>query len=366
MINTLYINMKLSQFDYKLPKELIGEKPTRWTERDDGRMMVLHRSGEIEHKQVRDLKDYLQKDDVMVFNNTRIFPSLLRGEKEKTGAAVTVFLVRELNADTFLWDVIVEPARKIRIGNKLYFGDDQALVAEVVDNTTSRGRTIRFLYDDGHDAFMKKIHAMGTPSRPHEESLDELLEIRKVSKGEDSKDHHSLFAKVEGSCITPSAALHISRELLTRMEINDVNFAEITLHAGMGNFKPIEVEDLSKHRMDSEPTLVDEKACDLINRAKQGEHKVCAVGTTVMKALESAVTIPGKLSPFNGWSNKFIFPPYNFTVADMLFTSFHEPKTSMMIMAAAFAGLDNLQNAYQVAIKEKYKFSLHGDAMLIV
>ena len=367
MINTLYINMKLSQFDYKLPKELIAEKPIRWTDRDEGRLMVLHReTGAIEHKQMKDLKDYLQKDDLRVFNNTRIFPSLLKGEKEKTGAEVVVFLVRELNAETFLWDVVVEHARKIRIGNKLYFGDDASLVAEVVDNTTSRGRTIRFLFDDSHEAFMKKIHSMGTPSRPHEESLDDVMEIRRVTKEDDKKDHNPLFAKIEGSCITPAAGLHFSREMLTRLEIQDVRFAQITLHAGMGNFKPIEVEDLSKHRMDSEELMVDEPTCDLINLTKQNGRKVCAVGTTVMKALESAVTIPGKVSPYTGWSNKFIFPPYNFTIADMLLTNFHEPKTSMMILVSSFAGTDNLMTAYQIAIKEKYKFSLYGDAMLIV
>lgn len=359
--------MKLSQFDYKLPKELIAEKPTRWTDRDEGRMMVLHRdTGAIEHKQMKDLRDYLQKDDVMVFNNSRIFPSLLKGEKEKTGAEVTVFLVRELNADTFLWDVIVEPARKIRIGNKLYFGDDASLVAEVVDNTTSRGRTIRFIYDDSHESFMKKIHNMGTPSHPTEENLNGLLEIKRLNKEDDKKDRSPLFATVEGSCITPAAGLHFSREMMTRLEIQDIKTTQITLHAGMGNFKSIDVEDLSKHRMDSEQLIVDEATCNMINEAKQTEHKVCAVGTTVMKALESAVTIPGKVSPFTGWSNKFIFPPYRFSIADMMLTNFHEPKTSMMIMVSAFAGSDYLLNAYNVAIREKYKFSLYGDAMLII
>lgn len=367
MINTVYTNMKLSQFEYKLPKELIAEKPIRWSERDDGRMMVLHRKdGAIEHRQVRDIREYLQANDVMVFNNTRVFPSLLKGEKEKTGAEVTVFLVRELNADTFLWDVVVEPARKIRIGNKLYFGEDQALVAEVVDNTTSRGRTIRFLYDDSHESFMKKIHQMGTPSRPHEESMDDLMEIRKVTKSDDVKDHATYFGEVEGSCITPAAELHFSREMMVRLEIMDVKFAKLTLHAGMGNFKEIEVEDLSKHRMDSEEMVIDEKTCDMINGAKESGHRICCVGTTCMKALETAMLTPGEVSPFSGWSNKFIYPPYNFSIADMLFTNFHEPKTSMMIMAASFAGAENLINAYQVAIKEKYKFSLYGDAMLIV
>lgn len=367
MINTVYTNMKLSQFDFKLPKELIAEKPTRWTERDDARLMVLHKdTGAIEHRQFRDLLNYVDAGDVMVFNNSRIFPSLLKGEKEKTGAEITVFLIRELNEETFLWDVIVDPARKIRIGNKLYFGEDASLVAEVIDNTTSRGRTIRFLFDDTHEAFIKKVRSMGTPSIPKEEKMDALLEIRKINKEDDRKDHTPFFAKVEGSCITPAAGLHFSRELLKRMEIKDVKLTELTLHAGMGNFKEIEVEDLSKHRMDSEEMSISEETCNMINEAKQNGHKICCVGTTCMKALETGVTIPGKLHPFSGWSNKFIYPPYNFSIADMMITNFHEPQTSMFIMVSAFAGADMLMNAYQVAIKEKYKFSLYGDAMLII
>lgn len=367
MINTIYSNMKLSQFDYKLPKELIAERPIRWTDRDETRLMVLHRdTGVIEHKQFKDLLSYVQKDDVMVVNNTCIFPALLKGEKEKTGAEITVFLVRELNPETYLWDVVVEPARKIRIGNKLYFGDDASLVAEVVDNTTSRGRTIRFLFDEGHDAFMKKIRSMGTPSLPREEKMDELMEIRRISKAEEIKDHAVCFGTHEGSCITPSAGLHFSKIMLKKLEILDVKVAEVTLHAGMGNFKEIEVEDLSKHRMDSEEMNVSEETCNIINKARQDGHKICCVGTTAMKALESAVTIPGKLSPYKGWSNKFIFPPYDFSIADMMITNFHEPCTSMLIMASAFAGADLLMQAYQVAIKEKYKFSLYGDAMLIL
>lgn len=367
MINTLYTNMKLSQFDFKLPKELIAEKPIRWTERDDSRLMVVHRdSGLIEHKQFRDLLGYFDKDDVMVFNNTRIFPCLLKGEKEKTGAEITVFLVRELNPETFLWDVVVEPARKIRIGNKLYFGDDASLVAEVIDNTTSRGRTIRFLFDDSHDVFIQKIKSMGHPSLPREEKMDELMDIRKVNREEERRDYTPFFAKVEGSVITPTAGLHFSRELMKRLEIKDVKFAEVTLHAGMGNFKEIEVEDLSKHRMDSEEMYVSEETCDIINKAKLTGHHVCCVGTTAMKAVETAVTIPGKVQSFTGWSNKFIFPPYDFSVPDMMITNFHEPKSAMYIMASAFAGIDVLANAYQVAIKEKYRFSIYGDAMIII
>ena len=336
--------MKLSQFKFTLPKELIAEKPSKL--RDECRLMVLNRKDQsIEHKLFKDLIGYVDTDDVVVVNNTRVFPALLRGEKEKTGAQITVFLLRELNPDTRLWDVVVDPARKIRIGNKLYFGDSDALVAEVIDNTTSRGRTIRFLFDGSHEEFIRLM--------------------RDITR-DDEERYQTIYAKVEGAVAAPTAGLHISRELMKRFEIKDVKWAELTLHAGIGNFKPIEVEDLSKHRMDSEEMLIDEKCCQTINEAKRSGHKVCCIGTTTMKAIETAVTIPGKVSPYQGWSNKFIYPPHDFTIADMMVTNFHPSMSSMFIMTSAFAGPEFLMHAYQVAIKEKYKFHTYGDAMLIL
>ena len=358
MINTLYSTMKLSQFKFNLPKDLIAERPSK--QRDEARLMVLDRKTQtIEHKLFKDLINYVDTDDVVVVNNTKVFPALLRGEKEKTGAQITVFLLRELNPETRLWDVVVDPARKIRIGNKLYFGDTN-LVAEVIDNTTSRGRTIRFLYDGTHDEFIHLIKSMGLTPLP-----DELRALRDIT-AEDKERYQTIYAKVEGAVAAPTAGLHFSKELLKRMEIKDVKLAELTLHAGIGNFKPIEVEDLSKHRMDSEEMHIDETCCKLINDAKQNGHKICCVGTTSMKAIETAVTIPGKVSPYDGWSNKFIYPPYNFTIADMMVTNFHPSMSSMFIMVSAFAGPEFLMQAYQTAIKEKYKFHTYGDAMLIL
>ena len=359
MINPVYSSMKLSQFKYNFPKELIAEKPSKL--RDEARLMVLDRQNQtIEHKLFKNLIDYLDKDDVVVVNNTKVFPALLHGEKEKTGAQITVFLLRELNPDTRLWDVIVDPARKIRIGNKLYFGDSDPLVAEVIDNTTSRGRTIRFLYDGSHEEFIRLIKSMGQTPLP-----DELRALRDITN-DDKERYQTIYASVEGAVAAPTAGLHISRELMKRMEIKDVNWAEITLHAGIGNFKPIEVEDLSKHRADSEEMHISEATCNMINEAKQSGHKICAIGTTTMKALETAVTIPGKVSPYDGWSNKFIFPPYNFNIANMMVTNFHPAMSSMFIMASAFGGPEFVMEAYQVAIKEKYKFHTYGDAMLIL
>ncbi|MBO4307704.1 MAG: tRNA preQ1(34) S-adenosylmethionine ribosyltransferase-isomerase QueA [Bacteroidales bacterium] len=350
--------MKLSQFKFNLPKDLVAERPSK--QRDEARLMVLDRKTQtIEHKLFKDLINYVDTDDVVVVNNTKVFPALLRGEKEKTGAQITVFLLRELNPETRLWDVVVDPARKIRIGNKLYFGDTN-LVAEVIDNTTSRGRTIRFLYDGTHDEFIHLIKSMGLTPLP-----DELRALRDIT-AEDKERYQTIYAKVEGAVAAPTAGLHFSKELLKRMEIKDVKLAELTLHAGIGNFKPIEVEDLSKHRMDSEEMHIDETCCKLINDAKQNGHKICCVGTTSMKAIETAVTIPGKVSPYDGWSNKFIYPPYNFTIADMMVTNFHPSMSSMFIMVSAFAGPDFLMQAYQTAIKEKYKFHTYGDAMLIL
>ncbi|MBQ9586327.1 MAG: tRNA preQ1(34) S-adenosylmethionine ribosyltransferase-isomerase QueA [Bacteroidales bacterium] len=351
--------MKLSQFKYNLPKDLIAEKPSR--QRDEARLMVLNRQTQtIEHKLFKDLIDYVDTDDVVVVNNTKVFPALLKGEKEKTGAQITVFLLRELNPETRLWDVVVDPARKIRIGNKLYFGDSDALVAEVIDNTTSRGRTIRFLFDGSHDEFIHIIKSMGQTPLP-----DELRAMREINN-EDKERYQTIYAKVEGAVAAPTAGLHISRELMKRFEIKDVKWAELTLHAGIGNFKPIEVEDLSKHRMDSEEMHIGEECCNIINEAKQTGHKVCVIGTTTMKAIETAVTIPGKVSPYDGWSNKFVFPPHDFTIADMMVSNFHPSMSSMFIMVSAFGGPEFVMQAYQTAIKEKYKFHTYGDAMLII
>ncbi len=351
--------MKLSQFRFNLPKELIAEKPPR--NRDDARLLVLHRdSGDVEHRVFKDFIEYVDAGDVVVANNTRVFPALLEGEKEKTGARIEVFLLRELNSDMRLWDVIVDPARKIRIGNKLYFGTNDALVAEVVDNTTSRGRTIRFLFDGKHEEFISIIRSMGRTPLP-----EELRKLREIEKS-DAENYQTIYAKNEGSVAAPIAGLHFSRELLKRMEIKDVKWQELTLHAGVGEFKSIEVEDLSKHRMDAEEMHLSEPVCNQIMQAKEAGKKVCCVGTTTMRALESAVTIPGKVFPFDGWTNKFIFPPYEFTIADMMVTNFHHPMSHQFIMVSAFAGPELLMQTYQTAIKEKYRFSTYGDAMLII
>ena len=351
--------MKLSQFRFNLPKELIAEKPVR--NRDEARMLVLHRdTGEVEHRLFKDFIEYVDKDDVVIANNTRVFPSLLEGEKEKTGARIEVLLLRELNEDMRLWDVIVDPARKIRIGNKLYFGTNDALVAEVVDNTTSRGRTIRLLFDGTHEEFMSIVKGMGRTPIP-----EELRRLRDITK-DDAKDYQTIYAKNEGSVAAPVAGLHFSRELLKRMEIKDVKWVELTLHTGMGEFKPIEVEDLSKHRMDAEEMHLDQNVCDAIHTAKTTGHHICCVGTTTMRAVESAVTIPGTVRPYDGWTNKFIFPPYDFTIADMMITNFHHSMSSQFIMVSAFAGPELLMQTYQTAIKEKYRFSTYGDAMLII
>ena len=351
--------MKLSQFRFNLPKELIAEKPPR--NRDEARMMVVHRdSGDIEHRVFKDYIEYVEEGDTVVANNTRVFPSLLDGEKEKTGAKIQVLLLRELNSEMRLWDVIVDPARKIRIGNKLYFGPNDALVAEVLDNTTSRGRTIRFLFDGSDEEFIGLVRSMGRCPLP-----DELRRLRDIDKN-DAENYQTIYAKVEGGIAAPIAGLHFSRELMKRLEIKGVNWAELTLHCGMGQFKPIEVEDLSKHRMDAEEMHIDAATCEQIMASKAAGKKVHIVGTTSMRAVESAVTIPGKVYPYDGWTNKFIFPPYEFTIEDTMVTNFHHPMSSQFIMVCAFGGLDLMMKAYQVAVKEKYKFSTYGDAMLIV
>lgn len=349
--------MKLSQFRYHLPNELIANHPPK--NRDESRLMVLNRKKRtIEHKMFKDILDYFDDGDVFILNNTKVFPARLYGIKEKTGAKIEVFLLRELNRDARLWDVLVNPARKIRIGNKLYFGEDESLVAEVIDNTTSRGRTLRFLFDGPYNEFKKTIKQLG------ETPLPRIID-RPVTD-EDEERYQTIYAKHEGAVAAPTAGLHFSRELMKRLELIGVSFAEITLHAGLGNFRSVDVEDLSKHKMDSEQVLIEPKTADIVNHAKQNKHKICAVGTTSMKAIETSVSISGLLKPFDGWSNRFIFPPYEFSVADAMVTNFHLPESTLMMLVAAFAEYDFLMEAYKVAVKEKYKFFTYGDAMLII
>ena len=349
--------MKLSQFKFDLPKELIANHPV--PNRDESRLMVIDRKKEtIEHRTFKDVLDYFSDGDVFVINNTKVFPARLYGEKEKTGAKIEVFLLRELNRESRLWDVLVDPARKIRIGNKLYFGDDDSLVAEVIDNTTSRGRTLRFLFDGPYEEFKKTIQQLGQTPLPkiHGRAIEE----------QDEERYQTIYAKHEGAVAAPIAGLHFSRELMKRLEINGVSFAEITLHTGLGNFRPIEVEDLSKHKVDSEEMFITQKTADIVNKALDRKKRVCAVGTTSLKALESAVSITERIKPFEGWTNKFIFPPYDFTTANCMITNFHLPMSPMIMMISAFVGFDFLEKVYQEAIKEKYRFFTYGDAMLIL
>lgn len=349
--------MKLSHFKFELPEELLAEYPAE--QRDEARLMVLDRkTGKIDHKQFKDLVNYFKEGDVMAFNNTKVFPARLFGNKEKTGARIEVFLLRELNAESRLWDVLVDPARKIRIGNKLFFGENDDLVAEVIDNTTSRGRTLRFLYDGSYEAFRKKLKELGETPLPKY--------IKRDVEPLDTERYQTIYAKHEGAVAAPTAGLHFSKHLLKRLEIKGIELTEITLHVGLGTFQQVEVEDLSKHKMDSEEIDIPENAVKIINNALDHKRKVCAVGTTVMRTLESSVSADSRLTPFNGWTNKFIFPPYEFSIADAMVTNFHTPKSTLMMMAAAFAGHDFLKEAYAVAIKEKYKFYSYGDAMLIL
>lgn len=349
--------MKLSHFGYELPKELIAERPK--TNRDESRLMILNRKeGTIEHKMFKDIVDIFDEGDSLVLNNTKVFPARMYGNKEKTGARIEVFLLRELNAESRLWDVLVDPARKIRIGNKLYFGEDDSLVAEVIDNTTSRGRTLRFLYDGSYEEFRSKLQELGQTPLPKY--------IQREPDAQDESRFQSIFAKHEGAVVAPVASLHFSKQLMKRLEINGVDFAELTLHVGLGTFRPVEVEDLSKHKMDSEQYWVYPETCDVVNKGLKTKKKVCAVGTTVLRALESSVSTAGLLKPSDGWTNKFIFPPYEFTVPNCMITNFHPPQSTLMMMTAAFAGYDLMMEAYKVAIKEKYRFLSYGDAMLIL
>lgn len=349
--------MKLSEFDFDLPDELIAKYPAE--NRDEARLMVVHKdTGEIEHKMFKDVIDYFDDGDVMIRNNTKVFPARLHGNKEKTGAKIEVFLLRELDRKSLLWDVLVNPARKIRIGNKLFFGEDESLVAEVIDNTTSRGRTLRFLFDGDYDQFKEKIQELGeTPlpkmiQRPVEESDEERFQ--------------TIYAKEEGAVTAPFAGLHFSRNLLKRLELKGVEFADVTLHVGLGTFREVEVEDLTKHKMDSEEAYIREEATEIVNRAKASKKRICAVGTTTMRAIESSVSTDGTLKPYSGWTNEFIFPPYEFHIADSLITNFHIPSSTLLMMVSAFMGYEKTMEIYKLAIKEKYRFFAYGDAMLII
>lgn len=349
--------MKLSKFKFNLPQELIALHPAY--NRDESRLMVLHKdTGEIEHRIFKDVIEYFDDKDVMVFNNTKVFPARLYGNKEKTGAEIEVFLLRELNREQRLWDVLVDPARKIRIGNKLYFGDDDLLVAEVIDNTTSRGRTLRFLFDGSYEEFKEALYNLGETPLPKF--------INREVEAEDAERFQTIFAKHEGAVAAPTAGMHFSRELMKRLEIKGIDFAEITLHVGLGNFRDVDVEDLTKHRMDSEQIMIDDEAVKIVNKAKGGKRKVCAVGTTVVRTLESSVSTMGTLKPFEGWTNKFLFPPYEFSIPDAMISNFHLPYSTLMMMVAAFGGYDKVMECYEVAIKEKYRFGTYGDAILII
>lgn len=351
---------KLSQFNYELDKNLIAQHPA--PNRDESRLMVLHRdTGKIEHKIFKDALSYFDEDDVMIFNNTKVFSARLYGKKEKTGAKIEVFLLRELNAEQRLWDVLVDPARKIRVGNKLYFMDDkdnEILVAEVVDNTTSRGRTIRFLFDGAEEEFRKRLDFLGKTPLPKY--------ITRPEEDTDKVRYQTVYAKEEGAVAAPTAGLHFSRELMKRLEIKGVHFAEVTLHIGLGTFRTIDVEDLSKHKMDAEYFRIDAKAADTVNKGKLAGKRVCAVGTTSMRTIETAVSAEGLLKPAEGWTNLFVYPPYDFSIANAMITNLHLPKSSLLIMICAFGGYELVMEAYEQAIKEKYRFFSYGDAMLIL
>ena len=349
--------MKLSQFKFNLPEERIAKEPT--FHRDDSKLMVVHRkTGEIEHRLFKNVLDYFDEGDAFLFNDTKVFPARLYGNKEKTGARIEVFLLRELNAEFRLWDVLVDPARKIRIGNKLYFGDDEAMVAEVIDNTTSRGRTLRFLYDGPHDEFKQALYSLGVAPLPHY--------IDREANEEDFTRFQTIYAKNEGAVTAPAAGLHFSRELMKRMEIKGVEAAHVTMHIGQGIFREIDVEDLTKHKVDSEQMFVEREATEIVNGAKERGHKVCAVGTSVMRVLETAVGAEGRLKEYEGWTSKFIFPPYDFRFADALITNFHMPYSTMLMLTAAYGGYDLVMKAYDEALAGDYRFGAYGDAMLIV
>ena len=349
--------MKLSQFQFNLPAERIASEPPRW--RDECKLMVLDKkTGEIEHKLFKDILDYFDKGDTFVLNDTKVFPARLYGNKEKTGADIEVFLLRELNREQRLWDVIVDPARKIRIGNKLYFGEDDSLVAEVIDNTTSRGRTLRFLYDGSYEDFKDTLFSLGQTPIPDW--------VKKEVTPEDAENFQTIFAKHEGAVSAPAAGLHFSRELFNRMILKDINKAFITLHMGIGHFREVDVEDLSKHKMDSERLIITPETADLINRTKHSGHKVLAVGITTIRGLETYTTTNDEVNAYDGWTNKFIFPPYRFAIPDAIVSNFHRPGSTMLMSVAAFGGFENVMKAYRTALETDYKFGPYGDALLII
>ena len=348
---------KLSHFNFNLPEKRIPQTPNQ--ERDESKLLVLHKSsGKIEHKRFKDIINYFEEKDIMVFNNTKVFPARMFGNKEKTGARIEVFLLRELNQENRIWDVLVDPARKIRIGNKLYFGENDDLVAEVIDNTTSRGRTLRFLYDGTHEEFKETLDSLGqTP-------LPKFIDRKPTAR--DNDRYQTIFAEINGSVAAPTAGLHFSKQLMKRLEIKGVMLPKITLHVGLGTFRSIEVEDLSKHKMDSEEVEIRENAAKIINEAKANNRKICSIGTTVNRTIESSTTTNNLVIPMKGWTNKFIFPPYNYKVANCMITNFHLPKSTLLMQVAAFGGYENIMKAYQEAIKKKYNFFTFGDAMLIL
>jgi S-adenosylmethionine:tRNA ribosyltransferase-isomerase len=349
--------MKLSQFKFNLPKELMADTPAK--HRDEARLMVIDRkTGKIQHKVFKDLLGYFGDGDVMIVNDTKVFPARMWGNKEKTGAKIEVFLLRELNRESRLWDVLVDPARKIRIGNKLYFGENDLLVAEVIDNTTSRGRTLRFLFDGPYEEFKKTLETLGQTPLPKY--------IKRPPTPEDVERYQTVYAKKEGAVAAPTAGLHFSKQLIKKLELKGVSFAEITLHVGLGTFRPVEVEDLTKHKMDSEQAEITVQACNIINKGIERKAKVCCVGTTSMRAIETSVSTDGFVKPYSGWTNKFIFPPYDFSIANCMITNFHTPESTLLMMVSAFGGYDLIMKAYKEAIKEKYKFFTYGDAMLIL
>jgi S-adenosylmethionine:tRNA ribosyltransferase-isomerase len=349
--------MKLTAFKFNLPKELLAEYPAK--NRDESKLMVIDRkTGKIAHKKFKDIINYFDDGDMMIMNDTKVFPARMYGNKEKTGAKIEVFLLRELNAESRLWDVLVDPARKIRIGNKLYFGENDSLVAEVIDNTTSRGRTLRFLFDGPYEEFRKTLYDLGETPLPKY--------IKRKVEDSDKDRYQTIFAQNEGAVAAPTAGLHFSRELMKRLEIKGVNFSYVTLHVGLGTFRTVEVEDLTKHKMDSEEVVIPQKTVDAVNKAIDNKKRVCAVGTTVMRGIETSVSVSGHLNPYKGWTNKFIFPPYDFSIANCMITNFHMPESTLLMMTCAFGGYDLIMKAYKEAIKEKYRFYSYGDAMLIL
>ena len=349
--------MKLSQFKFNLPEELIAKYPAH--HRDESRLLVVHKNSDKSAPKVfKDVLDYFNKNDLFVFNTTQVFPAKRYGNKEKTGAKIEVFSLRELNPDQHLWDVLVNPARKIRIGNKLYFGENEELVAEVIDNTTSRGRTLRFLYDGPYEEFKEQLFQIGETPIP--DYLDREAEPDDVDR------YQNIFAENEGAVVVPAAGLHFSRELMKRMQLKDINYGYLTLHNGLGAYRMIDVEDLSKHKMESEQIIITDEICNSVNKAHDEGQKICAIGTSVLRAIETAVSTDGHLKPREGWTNKFIFPPYDFTLTNSLITNFHLPYSTLLMMTCAFGGYDKIMDVYELAMKEGYRFGAYGDAMLIL